>query len=241
MAAKALYQNVTYQTVDATWPLRVTTDGVLRPVPMAHGHIEIAIRYLKRITESTDDQVTISHAMWEMNIGPEHVGLKADDIEGELGLNLDYGVRTSLGHLEDVGLVEEVNPPGPDIFAIAEWMDGGDGEIVNGEVEEAAEKGIDALLDDLDPASPADGDAATAADGGVTLRSTIAEEFDLIPEAVEDYLTSVADPVDGLNDAVEAIEETDDLEVGDDYGKIAFIRMPYQYRLTEQAVGLYQR
>lgn len=208
---------------------------------MATSHIETAIHYAKWITESRTDQKEISHAMWEKDIDQGHNGLKADDVEDDLGLTLEYGVRTSLRHLEDLGFVEEINPPGPDIFAIAEWMDGGEGEIVNGAVGEAAEEGIEALLDDLEPVPSSDGDVATAADGGPTYRGVIANTFDLIPEAVEDYLSEVVDPVDGLNESVEAIEEAEGLEVGDDYGKIAFIRMPYRYRLTQSAMDLYAR
>ncbi len=208
---------------------------------MAKRHIEIAIRYIKRITESVGDQIAISHEMVANGIGPDHDGLKADDLEGELGLDLNYGVRTSLSHLEDLGLVEEINPPGPDYFAIAEWMDDGEGEIVNGKVDEAAEEGIDALISDINPFTPSDDGAATAADGGLTIRSVLAQEFDLVPEAVEDFLESTADPVETLNDAVDAIKESDDVEIDENYGKIAFIRMPFQYRLTSDAVRLYRR
>lgn len=207
---------------------------------MAKRHIEYAIRYIMRITDSTGDQIAISHAVWDEGIAPDHDGLKANDIEDELQLDLNFGVRTSLTHLEEMGLVEEINPPGPDIFVIAEWMDDGEGEIINGEVEESANEAIEALVEDLDPYSPSDGDTLTATDGGRHLRTVLSEEFDLIPEAVEDYLTTIVDPVEGLNTAVEAIEETDGVELGDDYGKIAFIRMPFKYRLTRKAVELYR-
>lgn len=47
--------------------------------------------------------------------------------------------------------------------------------------------------------------------------------------------------MDDLNDVGDAIEEADGIEVGDDYGNIGFINMPYRYRLTEKAIELYER
>jgi len=215
--------------------------GFCVQIAMATRHIEYAIRYIKRITDSIEDQVDIAHALYQQGIDQTHNGVKADDLEAELGLSLTYEVRTSLKHLVDLGLVNEFQPPGPDYFVIAEWKDSGNGEIVNGEVEEAAEEGIEGLIEDLDPFEPSGGDTATATDGGASLRSALAEEFDLIPEAVEDYLQSASDPVDVLNRAVSAVEEAEGIETSEDYGEIGFARMPYQYRLTPAAVQLYER
>lgn len=211
---------------------------------MTELQVESALRHLKRRTRSITEQIAIAHWLWNKDIGPNHDGLKASEVEEEIPRDLDFGVRTSLGHLEDAGLVEEFIPPGPEVLVIAEWMDDGDGEVVNGEVDEAAEEGIDALIEDLEP-RPAKGSGETAATDGSgnppTLRSILAHEFDLLADKVEDFLSQTDNPVDVLNRAVDAISEEEDLEVGEDYGKIAFINMPYQYRLTEEAVTLYER
>lgn len=88
---------------------------------------------------------------------------------------------------------------------------------------------------------PDEGSPSVAADGaGTTIRSEVADHFDLKPDAVEQHLRT-GDPVDKLNGAVEAIEDDDhDLETGDDYGSIIFINQAYRYRLTSHAVGLYE-
>jgi hypothetical protein len=201
--------------------------------------IEEAIRSKKRSTRSVNDQVAIAHAMWEKDVGPDHDGLKANEIESELGLSLDYGVRTSLSHVEEIDIVEEFLPPGPETLVIAEWMDDGDGEVVLGRVSEAAEEGLDALANDVE-SIPAETEPPTATDGGgITLRSVLASEFDLKPKKIEDYLRRTDKPVDVLNRAVEAIKDADGVEIADDYGEIVFINMPYRYRLTEKAVRMY--
>lgn len=79
------------------------------------------------------------------------------------------------------------------------------------------------------------------ADGaGITVRTVVANEFDVMPEAVEQYLRK-GDQVDKLNDAIEAIEDHDDIETRDNYGKIGFRNVAYRYRLTEKAVGLVEQ
>lgn len=208
---------------------------------MTDRHIERYLRERKRRTRSLEEQIDIAHAMWNHSIGPTHDGLKSSEIEDELGLNLNFEAKTSLKHLEDVDLVEEFVPPGPDTLVIAPWMDNGEGDVINGEVTEAAEEGLDALVDDLKDSSAGSG-TRTAADGsGVTTRSVVAAEFDVVPDQVEEFLKTASDPVDVLNRAVEAIEETDGVEVGDGYDEILFINQAHRFRLTEQAVGLYER
>ena len=202
---------------------------------------ESYIHSQKGSTRSVDEQISIANAMRNHKIGPDHDGHKADDVEDELGLDLDFAVRTSLGHLEEIGLVEEFIPPGPETLVIATWRDDGDGEVVNGEVTEAAEEGLDAIADDVASSTPSSGETAATDGSGVTLQGTLAREFDLVPNKVEDFLRTTDRQVDILNGAVEAIEDEDDLEVGDDYGEIIFINMPYRYRLTEKAIRLYER
>jgi len=178
--------------------------------------------------------------MWDHGIGPDHEGLKADDIADELSLDLEFQIRTSLGHLEESSIVEEFLPPGPDTLVIAEWKDDGDGEVVNGEVEEAAEEGLEALAELVESSDPASS-LETAADGsGTTIRSTVASKFDIVPEKVEEFLRTTDRPLDVLNGAVEAIQETEGVETSDGFGEIVFINMPYRYRLTESAVILYE-
>lgn len=211
-----------------------------RRIAMPKEAIESYIRERTRSTKSTESIINLSHWLQANGIGPDHNGLKRTEIEDRVGEDLNYTVGTVLTHLTEIGLVEEFAPPGPSTLVIAEWLNGGDGDIVNGEVGETAREGLQALIDDLETVSDEDATSATATDGsGPTKRGVVSGEFALVPEMAEDYLRTTDDPVDTLNDAVDAIEEADNVEVGDDYGKIAFINMPYRYRLTHTALGLY--
>lgn len=203
--------------------------------------IERYIRERKRSTRSTGDQITIAHAMYDQSVTPDHDGVKSGDTEDELGVDLEFNADTSLGHLEDIDLVEEFRPPGPERLAIATWLDGGEGEVVNGRVGEVAQEGIEGLVADLEPPAADGGSVGTIEIPEDTVRGVVAEEFDLRLSEVEGFLRSAADPVDTLISAAEAIEEADGVTTGDEYGTIVFINTAYRYRLTEDAIELYER
>ncbi|MDS0220144.1 hypothetical protein NDI54_02140 [Haloarcula sp. S1AR25-5A] len=207
---------------------------------MAKEHAEDEIRDEKSNAHSTDEQVEISHGMWDYDVGPAHDGIKRANVEDELHLDLDHKPKTSLKHLVDIDMVEEFRRPGPDTFVIADWRD--EDAFIMGEVEETATEAIEALIDHMHDDDPIEGDDTPAvADGaGPTIRNTVASAFDYKPAAVEEQLR-IGDPLEKLNDAVEAIQEEDDLETRDDYGEIVFINQAYRYRLTPKAVRLYER
>jgi hypothetical protein len=192
----------------------------------------------KRNAHSTGEQVQIAHAMWENNIGPRHDGIKRSEVEETLGLSLDHKPKTSLKHLVEIDLVKEFKNPGPDTFVIATWRE--EDAIINGGVPEAAEEGIESLIRHIHrDDTPGPDDTSVVADGGKTVRSIVAAQFDYDPESIEDYLRT-GDPVDKLNRSVEAIEEADHLETTDDYGEVRFINAAYRYRLTSKAVNKYE-
>jgi len=162
-------------------------------------------------------------------------GIKRTVIEDELAGSLTHATGTSLSHLVDIGLVEEFLKR--DItYTIAEWHPD---TFVMGMVEEAATEGIEALIDELEPLQSRSGETKIATDGsGTSLREVVADTFDLHPEKVESYLRG-GDSLERLNEATEAIEESEEHEVGDNYGKIVFRNPAYRYRLTETARRLY--
>lgn len=205
---------------------------------MSKQDVEDYIRREKRHTHSLDDQVKISHAMWDYGILPDEEGGKRSDLADELGLNLDYSLKTSLRHLEEIDIVDEYLEPGPETYVIADWHEE---TFIMGMVDEAAEEGIEALIDHVQDEDPVSGDETpVAADGaGITLRHVVADQFDLQPQALEDHLRG-DNKVEKLNDAVEGIEAHEDFETRDDYGEIRFVNVPYRYRLTAFAVDLYE-
>lgn len=206
---------------------------------MAQRHVKAHIHREKGNTRSVEEQVTIAHAMWDHNLTPGNDGIKRNEVEEQLDLDLDYSPRTSLQHLVEAGIVAEFQRPGPNTYVIADWKEDG---IVNGEVEDAAEEGIVALLDHIEDNDPVEGDDTPAvADGGVgVVRQVVSEAFDYEPQKVEEHLTT-GDPVDKLNDAVEAIQEHEEISTRDDYGEILFLRPANRYRLSGQAVELYNQ
>lgn len=216
-----------------------TLTGTPLPKPMGRKHVEVYIRREKRDTRSTDDQIKLSHAMWEGDELPSEEGVTRSDAEDEWAADLDHNVKTCLRHLEEINIVEEFREPGPDTYVIAEWHDE---TFIMGMVDEAADEGVEALIDHVQDEDPPTGDDTPAvADGGsVTLRQVVARQFDLRPDAVERHLRS-GDQVEKLNEAIEGIEEHDEFTTRDDYGEIRFLKAPYQYRLTEFAVDLYRR
>lgn len=209
---------------------------------MTKEHVARHIRTQKNRVTNLDELVHISHEMREHGFGPASNGIPYRDAEDELGLDLEGDIRRSFEHLVDVNVLEKIDhPTAPNRYTLADWREGDDA-FVMGEVTEAAQQGIESLIDHIHEDDPMSGDDASAvADGGgTTIRSVVASEFNVAPEAVEETLRE-GDPVDRLNDAVDAIEEVDEVEIRDDYGAIEFINPPKHYRLTEWAVELYER
>ena len=211
------------------------TAARFRHYSMTNADLEQYIRAEKARTDSIDEQVTIAHAMWDADLDQGHDGVKRADLEDELGLDLEYNIGTSLGHLEEIDVVDTTTPSGPSWYVISERRD----TIINGEVDETAATDIERLITDMQADDPATDDETSAvADGaGVTVRTVVANEFDIMPEAVEQFLRK-GDQVDKLNKAIDAIEDHDDVEMGDDYGRIIFRGAAYRYRLTKKAVDL---
>lgn len=210
--------------------------------------VERFVRERMSNARSVDDQVEVAKAFYEAGIGPDHEGIKRPDLADRIDLDVEYDLRTVLRHLVDVGLVEEVSPPGPDVFAISERSD----EIVTGRATEAAEECIEALVAHVDDELQSvelerDGDESEAvtstpsvalADGaGRTVRSILASSFGVAPERVVEHLRS-GDPVERLNRAVDAIESSEEVSESEDDGRIAFVRPAYRYRLAERAMDL---
>lgn len=209
------------------------------------------LRNRKDNTRSLGDQIELAKEFYTVGIGSGHDGIKRNELIDQFDIDMDHTLDTVLGHLVDVGLLAEMTPPGPDVFAISERMD----EIVNGRVTEEAKENIAALVAHIDDelqsveleneaAELQDSRVSTPApsialaDGaGRTIRSILASEFGVAPERVVDYLQS-GDPVDRLNAAVDAIESSEEVSKSEEYGRIVFLNQTYRYRLTDRAMEL---
>lgn len=205
---------------------------------MTRAYAERYIREENDITRSLDDQVALSDGMWDQNILPQHDGLRLDEMEDELGLDLNHRVRTVVDNLVEIDVLEGSTPPGPEYYAISERLD----EIILGRVDDVATEEIEAIIDHIHDDDPTEGDESTAiADGaGATLRGLLADEFGVVPDAIEEYLRR-GDQVQKLNHAVDAIEDAETLDTRDTYEGIIFRRGGYRYTLTQEQVARYER
>jgi len=199
------------------------------------------IQNQKENTHSVDDQVSVATTLYENGFGPDNDGLTRNEIAEQLAF--EYSSRTVLNHLVDLEILEEFQPPGPSTYVISERRD----QIINGEVEETIDEEIEHLIDHMvahmdDRIVPMNdgqpGDRVVIADGaGRTIRSILAEEFEVPSDNVEAYLRE-GDRLTKLNQAVDAIEESEDIDKGEDYGRILFRNPAYRYRLSEFGVSV---
>ncbi|WP_049917676.1 hypothetical protein [Haloferax denitrificans] len=128
-------------------------------------------------------------------------------------------------------------PPGPETYVISERLD----DVVNGEFEETVVDDREALVDHIqDDDAPDSGDERAVADGGVTVRSVVSEALDVDPDGVVDHLRAgeLGDQVDRINGAIDGIENHDEADRRDTYGRITFRHVAYRYYFTE-AVAAY--
>lgn len=205
---------------------------------MAKSHITTIIRFLKGSKDSIDDIISIIHGMWDEGITPTHDGTTRSDVESDLGISLNYAPKTGLEHAVDTGLVQKdpEDSDGLPVYVIAEWMNGGSGEIVNGEVNDAAEEAIEAIIDHIHATDPTGSTAV--ADGGLTVRDVVADDFTAAASTIEGRLRR-GELVENVNTAVDAINESSHVSKRSDYGRITFRYGSFDYRLTPLAVTLF--
>lgn len=183
---------------------------------------------------SVDDQVTVAQALYDEGVLSEEEALKEDEIAEllkERGDELEYKLRTSLDNLRDIPVIVGYFPPGSRYVPISERRD----EIVFGEVEETVRIDREALLDHVHDDDPDDEEELPlTADGrGITVREVIADDADIDPEKVEHYLRNGSRDTqrERLNDAIDAIVDSDEVTKRDDYGKVVFRHKAYRYHL----------
>lgn len=225
--------------------LRINDDGV----SVDFERLSTYLRERNEHTHSLDSQVEVAKAFYRHDIGPEHEGLKRSEIVEQLDVDLQYQPRTVLRHLVEAEILEQVEPAGPDVFAISERID----DIVTGRMQDEAKRNIEALIQHIDDElrtvqledeaaewvgqdAPVTAPSVALADGaGRSIRSILATAFCVAPEHVAEYLRS-GDPVDRLTTAVEAIESSEEVTKSEDYGRILFVSPAYRYRLSQTAV-----
>lgn len=189
--------------------------------------------------DSIVDMEQIVPEMYRRGVGPEHDGVTRRDVAEIFDCSLEYRAKTSLSHLKDTPLVEQDPETFEELttFVIATWR-GEDGEIVNGEINEAATEAIEALIDHMHATDRETGNTSVATDGGgITHRSVLAETFDIHPSAIEQWLRGTNNKLSTLNTAVISLWKAG-VATHSSYGPLGFRNQAYRYRLTEEALTL---
>jgi cation transport regulator ChaB len=183
---------------------------------------------------SVDDQVTVARALYDEGITTEETALKEDEIAElleERDVHLEYKLRTCLDNLRDIPVIVGHFPPGSKYVPISERRD----EIIFDEVEETVRVDRESLIEHIHDGDPDDEDELPlTADGrGATVREVVADNADIDPEDVEHYLRSGNRDTqrERLNNAIDAIVDSDEVTKRDDYGKVVFRHKAYRYHL----------
>ena len=191
--------------------------------------------------KSTEDAVASALLLHYVAGDGEMKRREIEDSMNELGVELDCAdAGPALTQLRKKNLVER-SQPGPDSYIIHERRD----EVINGEnLNEVVPAEIDRLIDDMEDDEKveltADGGGDSKEEDEVVIRDVLADEFGVDEDKVEDTVRSggVFDKMDNLGRAVEAIEESDDVEKGREYDNIFITGNPYRYQLTDSTVAL---
>lgn len=185
---------------------------------------------------SVGDQVTVARVLYNEGILSRGEALKEKEIKELLekrNVELDYKLRTCLDNLREIPVIVGNFPPGSKYVPISERRD----DVIFGEVEETVQIDQAALLDhvhDDDPDEEDENELSLTTDGrGVTIRKVIANDADIAPEDIEQYLRSGSRDTQRkrLNEAIDAIMNSDGVMKRDDYGKVVFRHKAYRYHL----------
>lgn len=204
---------------------------------MTRAHAERYIREHTPHANSVDDQVALSHAMWEGGLTGGHGHqMMLGELRDALGLDLEFSIGTVVGHLVAIDVVYEA------VEATDDWyhISGRYWEVIWGRVDEYLEQDVEALVEHV-----RDDDREATESGRESVRELLARTFDVEPDAVEAHLR--ADLGAGwearkpLNAAVEAIRDHPEIEKRDTYGEVLIRRGHSWYHLSESQVERYER
>lgn len=192
--------------------------------------------------KSTEDAVAIGLLLhYVVGEGEMKKSGLEEMLEG-FGIELDCAdAGPALTQLRKNDFVER-EQRGPERLIIHERWD----EVINGvdDLEGIVSDEIDRLIEDMENdekvALTADGGEETEEEEEVVIRDVLADEFGVDEDVVEDTIRSggVFDRMDNLGEAVEAIEESDDVEKDGEYDNIFITGNPYKHQLTDRAVAL---
>lgn len=202
---------------------------------------------------SLEGQIKVFAAhQWQQTVpgedGPDLGKRDMDQTLDAMGLELDCNLDTAVSNLISADLLGSYEPGGPDWYIIRER----DGEFVFGDdfppaVHDECNRAIEHIrsmdLSDEDgtPAVADGGEPLQTNDEGETLREVVADNIDIEPGELEDWL-NVGDPQtrrEKLEKFVEMIEDSEAFSVPDTFDKIKLIPKGYRYHRSETTLNSY--
>ncbi|QKY20126.1 hypothetical protein B4589_006935 [Halolamina sp. CBA1230] len=201
---------------------------------------------------SLEDQVKAVCAHYWVGTQPDDPNLSKSELEDtleEMGLELDHNTSTVVSNLNDAEILDgETDPSNPDWWVIRER----DGEFPMGDdMPPAVHEEINRAkshVQSMDPRTADGGQPVSQTEepekfneDGETLREEVADHIGTESDELETYL-DIGIPRsrrEKLNEVVEAIEESDEFEMPDTFGKIELIPDPVRYHFTSATVRDY--
>ena len=186
---------------------------------------------------SVDDQIRVIELVAKHGFADSESLLQSEieDYAAAAGIEFDcVDARPALDNLVDLGVLKRSKPGSDRTYVISERRD----EIVNGEFETTLRTDREALINHIQADDPPEEAEDTAvADGGTTVRRVVSEAIEEPRGDVEARLRAgnPTDQREPLNEAIDAIQEHDEVRKRETYGKVTLRRSGYRYRFTESA------
>ena len=222
--------------------------------------LDVWIRTENATTESVEDQVTVARWFVDRQITRLHdrvarTSQVADHLEGQLR----YQPRTSLDNLADIGVLDQLDPPGSGRYirhhrSETNFYDPSAREFVPFLQEDLARLLADLATsrrtpqladggnqDELREDDSDNGEQGVAGVPSVTIRTVAADTLAVPEDAVEDALTEPEDPFDRMNryDAVvTAIKASDEVSRGREYDEMGWRNMALRWTLSKRATHM---
>ncbi|WP_336001461.1 hypothetical protein [Halorientalis halophila] len=196
-----------------------------------------------------DDQVWLANwtKMEELYVSEDSI-LRTTQIEEQVDEELEYNPITVIENLEDIGLLEKVEPTGARSFIKSERTQELFYTPENPDFLSLLAEEVDRLFEDLDQEQKS---MVTVPDGGdedghgskTTLRAVVAEALEVDEGNVEEAILGEPDPVERLDryeTAVTAIIESDEVERGREYDVMGWRNSANRWGLSSRAEVIVQ-
>lgn len=188
---------------------------------------------------SVDDQVKLARILFGHGITPagnERTRREIRNLLESEGIEFEHKLKTVLNNLEKIDIVESFYPhDGNRWFPISERLD----DVIFDRFDEVVKTDQERFIAYMQVSDESGSSGSPAvADGGVTVRSVVANAFNEPPGNVEAHMMQgdMNEQRAKLKTAIDAVEYHPDVENGDDYGRVVWRHMAYRYQVSQWAI-----